>query len=543
MAGIDRDPGAVLAPEGQLARRDRHSGDGHLRDRVADSVAHFRRDDEVEQVAPDGLFRRVAVERFGRPVPILGGAVWAVTLDGDELHALQDGAEPLLAQPQVLVGPAVFGDVVDHAKHGTAGRVVFRDHMNHDGLAVGRTPDLELRVVRPAGLNQVADGLVQLVPGLGQAEGLELGEHEVPVCNPADLPGARGDGHRLRDEIDLQVPEAGHLLGAPQARLAMREGQLGLFEHRDVLDQAVIGHQDIVLVAMGDKRVPDPALGADAVDNAVFDGRRHLAGENPPGLFEHRGPVLRHHHAEPQGGVIGEILRFVPGDCEAARAVSGRHRASALDPHRKDVVGNRPDDPRVAILAVLQGLLDVPELLMVGPFAPGALDGMGQRGVVRRRLDHAIQDAGRELMTVRAVRHQQEDREGVVVFGHPAGRAPVRQLRLDQRHRWNARRRRSAGGGEGGGHNDLVRVGVARERLLDRRDRILRVAHQKDSFPRNHGRGIGRGRCRAKVILRISRRPDCAFLAVLPVPVGGGPRPPGIWLCLGRRRGGIYRSG
>ena len=108
---------AVFALQLQLARRNHLASGEHVLHVRPHIVAHGRRDDEVEQVAAQGFFGRVAVQLLGRLVPVAGGAVLQVALHRDGRDVAQQRAKAQLGLAQRTFCLLALGDVAGQKHH------------------------------------------------------------------------------------------------------------------------------------------------------------------------------------------------------------------------------------------------------------------------------------------------------------------------------------------------------------------------------------------------------------------------------------------
>ena len=109
---------AVLALQLQFACGDHLAGGEHVLHVRPYIVAHGRGDDEVEQVAAQGFFGGVAVQLFGRLVPVAGGAVLQVALHRDGRDVAQQRAKAQLGLAQRTFCLLALGDVEGQKHHG-----------------------------------------------------------------------------------------------------------------------------------------------------------------------------------------------------------------------------------------------------------------------------------------------------------------------------------------------------------------------------------------------------------------------------------------
>ena len=101
----------------------------------------------------------------------------------------------------------------------------------------------------------------------------------------------------------------------------------------DILYQTVIRNNDAILIAMENKGIPHPSHGSIFVDNAMFNRIWVFTGRNPPRLFFHPAPILRHYHIDPQVGIVGEFVRLVTRNGETSQAMRSFRSVPVFDTH------------------------------------------------------------------------------------------------------------------------------------------------------------------------------------------------------------------
>ena len=114
MAGKNRHPRTILAPQGQFGGGNRLSRFGHLPDGLPHPGRHGRRNDQVQQIPADGFCRRVSVNFFRRGIPIMGRSIIAIALNGDRRDVFQQIPETPVALAQLFLRLLALGDVIQH---------------------------------------------------------------------------------------------------------------------------------------------------------------------------------------------------------------------------------------------------------------------------------------------------------------------------------------------------------------------------------------------------------------------------------------------
>ncbi|TXT40155.1 MAG: hypothetical protein FD135_1549 [Comamonadaceae bacterium] len=264
------------------------------------------------------------------------------------------GFDQFLQVVAVLIqffGQALFsGDVLFH-RHIVAdvsiGLVDRRDRGELGVFAPVFAPVGELALPRPV----VVQGIPHCVVGRA---GCLARLQEARVLADGLLAAVAGYG----DKGFVHVFDACIEIGDDDAVRALLDGQrkfsdliLGGLALGDVLDQAIVGQEFPRRVPAWNRRIADPTNLSVFADDAVFNRKTSIPGQNFSHLFMNQFAVFRHNHMNPEKGIGHKLFRCVSRYDHTGRALPGFHRTTVFDAHCVQVIRESFGNAFVALLA------------------------------------------------------------------------------------------------------------------------------------------------------------------------------------------------
>ena len=307
---------------------------------------HQVRSRQCARMSPGGVRADRLAVSLDEQAPAVGHGVAGV--EGQIHEQLLDltGVRLHRARPVVQRGLDLYVIAQEPLEHlervGDLG-IQIEAHRGND-LPAGKSQELACQRGRPLPCGR---HLLQVEPGRVVAR--QLGR-EVDLAHLHVAQDRREQVVEVVSDAARQPPDALHLLGLEKLFV---EGAT----FRDVLDDTVIGDRRSVAAGSHDRSVADPPYGAVAADDAVLDGLRGLAGEDPPYLLLHGFAIVVDDQAHPQFAIARQLLGRVARDPDAAGPVADFDYAPVLDLHADHVIRDRLHDAVVALVDLQTGVL------------------------------------------------------------------------------------------------------------------------------------------------------------------------------------------